>query len=145
MAAPDPATQKQRPGFQKGQSGNPAGRVSGSRNKVLMALDAIGGDAAAEVLQAAVMAAKGGDMRAAELLLSRVWPARNGRPVALPDLPSMTTASDLVAALGTVAQAVAAGTITPDEGQAVAAILDAQRRAIEVADLAARIERLEAR
>ena len=88
MSEPDPAGPQQTPGrFRKGQSGNPKGRAAGSRNRVLVALDAIGAEGAeALVLRKTVEAAQGGDMRAAELLLSRVWPARKGRPVALPGL-----------------------------------------------------------
>lgn len=134
--------QRGRP-FAPGQSGNPAGRPKGARHAALVALDAIGAENATDVLRKVIEAAKGGDMRAAEILLGRLWPAAKGRLVAL-DLPPMEHAADLPRALGAVAAAVAAGTITPDEGQAVAAVLDAQRRAIETADLAARIAALEA-
>ncbi len=46
---------------------------------------------------------------------------------------------------GPVAEAVAAGEITPDEGQAVAAVLETQRRAIETSQLEQRLAALEAR
>ena len=42
-----------------------------------------------------------------------------------------------------VADAVGAGDITPDEGQAVASILEAKRKAIETVDLEARLSALE--
>jgi hypothetical protein len=135
--------QRGRP-FERGQSGNPSGRAKGSRNRVLVALDKIGADAAAEVLKATVTTAKGGDLGAASLILSRVWPARKGRPVVL-DLPAMTCAADLPAVLGAVAQAVAGGELTPEEGQALAGVLECQRRAIETADLAERLAALEAK
>jgi hypothetical protein len=129
--------------FPKGHSGNPQGKPRGARNRVLAALDQIGDEAAKDVLQAAVTAARGGDLRAAELILARVWPARKDRPVML-DLPAMRTAGDLAAALGAVAGAVASGTIAPAEGQAVAAVLESQRRAIETVELERRIAALEA-
>ena len=93
-------------------------------------------------MQAVVTAAVAGDMRAAEILLRRLWPERKGRPLAV-DLPPIAGAADLPAAVGAVVQSVAAGDLTPEEGQAIAAILETQRRAIETADLAARIEALE--
>lgn len=96
------------------------------------------------MLRAVVTAAKGGDLRAAEILLRRIWPERKGRPVRLA-LPAMESAADLASALGVVAGAVGAGELSPEEGQAVAAILDAQRRALETADLEQRVAALEMR
>lgn len=130
--------------WQPGQSGNPAGRPKGARHVALVALDAIGAAGAETVLQAVVRAAEGGDMRAADILLRRLWPERKGCPVAL-DLPPMQTATDLAEGLGAVAAAVAGGEISPEEGQAVAAVLEAQRRAIETADLERRITLLESK
>lgn len=129
--------------WKPGQSGNPAGKPKGARNHVLMALDKLGGEAAQAVLEKAVESAKGGDARAAELILSRVWPARKGRPVAL-TLPPVLTAADLPAALAAVVEALAAGDVTTEEAAAVAAVLDLQRKAIETADLERRLAALEA-
>lgn len=140
---PANSDQKQNNRWRPGQSGNPAGKPQGTRNAVLRALDAIGEKGAQAALQAVVAAAGAGDLRAAEVLLSRVWPARRGRPVELPDLPALKSAADLPAALGTVARAVAAGEVTPEEAQAVAAVLEGQRRAIETAELEGRISALE--
>ena len=38
------------------------------------------------ILRKTIAAAKKGDMRAAELVLARIWPVRKGRPVALDDV-----------------------------------------------------------
>jgi hypothetical protein len=130
--------------WQRGQSGNPSGKPKGARHVALIALDAIGAAGAHGVLTAVVTAAKGGDMRAADILLRRLWPERKGRPVEF-DMPPMRTAADIVSALGSVAGAVAAGDLSPEEGQAVAAILEAQRRAVETTDLETRIATLEAK
>ena len=67
---------------------------------------------------------------------------RRGRPVTL-DLPALTNAADLAAALGSVVNAVASGELSPEEGQAVAAILEGQRRALETVDLEQRLSALE--
>ena len=136
--APDP----KKPGlFEPGGPGGP-GRPQGSRNKATLALDQIADDAGKAILEIIVEAAKGGDMRAAELVMQRIWPARKSRPIAL-TLPAIQSASDVVAAVGAVADAVGAGDITPDEGQAVASILEAKRKAIETVDLEARLSALE--
>lgn len=129
--------------FRPGQSGNPAGRPAGSRNRVLAALDAVGEEAATAILQAAIGRAKDGDMQAAALILGRVWPARKGRAVAVP-LPTVTRATDLPAALGAVVDAMGRGEISAEEAAAMAAVLEGQRRAIETADLEARLAAVEA-
>ena len=141
-AKPETTSPKQSNRWQRGQSGNPSGRPKGARHAALVALDAIGEAAAGEVMQAVVDAAKAGDVRAAEILLRRLWPERKGRPLIV-ELPSIAGAADLPAAVGAVVQAVAAGDLTTEEGQAIAAILETQRRVIETADLSARIEALE--
>ena len=135
--------QRGRP-FEPGQSGNPSGRPRGTRHKALLALDAIGEEAAKEVLEAVVSAAKGGDMRAAEILLRRLWPERKGRVVEF-DLPPIAGASDAVKAVAAIVDAVAAGQLTPEEAQAVASVVEIQRKKIETAELAERIAALEAR
>jgi hypothetical protein len=60
------------------------------------------------------------------------------------DLPPISASGDLVTALAAIVQAAAGGRITPDEGQAVAAILEMQRRATETTTLTAGIEAIEA-
>lgn len=128
--------------FKPGQSGNPAGRPKGSRNRATVILDALAEADAAAVLAKVTDAAKAGDLRAAEILLARVWPVRKGRPVALA-IPTVATAADVLAALGSIADAVAAGDLTPDEGQAVAAVIEMKRRAIETIELERRVTTLE--
>ena len=141
MAASKKAGKTRGRPFEPGNPGGP-GRPVGSRNKATLALDQIADDAGKAILEKMVEAAKDGDLRAADLVLSRIWPARKGRPISL-ELPKIDTAADLVAGLGRVADAVAAGDITPDEGQAVSAVLETKRRAIETLELETRITALE--
>jgi len=127
--------------FQPGNPGGP-GRPTGSRNKATVMLDQLAEGEGAEVLRSVLTGAKGGDMAAARIILDRVWPARKSRPVSLV-LPEIRTAADVVAALGAVADAVGAGEIAPDEGAAVASILETKRKAIETVELETRVANLE--
>ena len=127
--------------FVAGGPGGP-GRPRGSRHRALAALDAIGEAGAAEVLQAVLKAAKGGDMRAASILLDRIWPARKGRAVEVA-LPPVAGAADLVPALAAVVAAMGRGEVTPEEAKAIAGVLEAQRKAVETAELEARVAALE--
>jgi hypothetical protein len=128
--------------FPKGQSGNPKGRPPGTRNAALVALDAIGEENAKDILQAAVTAAKAGDIRAADTILSRIWPARKGRPIVL-SLPAITNAAGVMQALARITEAASSGEITTDEAQAFAALVQGQRKAIETHELEQRIAALE--
>lgn len=122
--------------------GNP-GRKPGMRHAALAALDAIGQEGAEAVMRSVVRAAMEGDMRAADILLRRLWPERKGRAVPF-DLSRLETAADVVRAAGDIAHAVATGQLTPEEGQAVAAVIETHRRALETVELEGRISRLEA-
>jgi hypothetical protein len=137
MASDKPAN------FQPGNPGGP-GRPAGSRNKATLLLDKLADDDAEDVLRKQIELAKAGDQRAAELILSRVWPVRKSRTVAL-DIHPIAVSTDVVAALGAVATAMSMGEITPDEAAAMASVLEMKRRAIETISLEKRIESLEVR
>jgi len=128
--------------FEKGNRANPNGRPAGSRNKATVMLDRLAEADAKAILQGQIDKAKQGDAAAAQMILSRIWPVRKGRPVAL-DLPAMESAADVVKALSVVAAEMASGNITPEEAQAVAAVLEGKRRAVETVALEARIAALE--
>jgi hypothetical protein len=127
--------------FAPGNPGGP-GRPRGARHAALAALDAIGAEAAEDVLRAVVDSARGGDLRAAEVLLRRLWPERKGRPIEVA-LPPVASAADLVPALAAVVAAMGRGELTPEEAQAMCAVLETQRKAIETAELEARVAALE--
>lgn len=127
--------------FQPGNPGGP-GRPAGSRNKATLLLDELADGDAEDILRKQIEKAKEGDQRSAEFILGRAWPARRGRPVTI-ELPKIETAGDIVKALGAVADSVATGDLSPEEGEAVASILDAKRKAIETTDVLSRIEALE--
>jgi hypothetical protein len=105
----------------------------------------VGVDGAGEsILNAMVEAAKNGDLRAADLVLQRIWPVRKGRPLSLSlPLPKVETAKDVVKALGVVADLVSEGEITPDEAAALGTLFESRRKAIETCELESRIAALE--
>jgi hypothetical protein len=141
----DQTTRKQRgPGrpFKPGVSGNPSGRPRGSRNKTTVMLEKLLADDAEAVARSVIAAARAGDMSAARIVLDRLCPVRRDQPIEI-DLPSITGASDALAAMGVVLDAVAEGSLTPSEGEAVTSLLGSYLSAIEINDLEARISRLE--
>src|SRR3954451_17723125 len=79
-------------------NGHGRGRPSGSRNKASIALDKMLAEDGADVVQAVLAAARGGDMQAARLVLDRIVPIRKGRSIQL-DLPAIENVADVLAAL----------------------------------------------
>lgn len=61
------------------------------------------------------------------------------------NLPPIVAPADAVNAVAAIVNAVATGELTPEEAQAVAGVVEIQRRAIETQDLADRFAALEER
>jgi hypothetical protein len=122
--------------------GNP-GRPQGARNKLtVLAERLLAGDLEAIVTKI-VDKAKAGDMVAGKLILDRVLPVPKGRALAFP-LPCVTDAQSAMRAFGAVLAAMASGQVTPDEGEAIGKLLANHLRAIDSADIEARLAKLEA-
>jgi hypothetical protein len=93
--------------YEKGRSGNPAGRQTGSRNKVTLGAAAFLAGESEAVTRRAVELALAGDPTAMRLCLERILPPCRERTVkfALPPL---------------VTSALASGAITPGEAERIA-------------------------
>ena len=128
--------------FEKGVSGNPAGRPAGSRNNATLACEALLGGQAEALTQKAVDMALAGDTVALKLCLERIYPARRDRPVtfALPPISSPRDAADIAAA---IAEAVAAGHVTPSEAAEFGKVIEIYIKAYQTAELDDRIAGVE--
>ena len=130
--------------FKAGQSGNPAGRPKGARNKTTLAIESLLDGEAEELTRKVISKAKEGDMTALKLCLDRLAPIRKGRPIDI-SLPKVTNAADLAKAGAQVTQHLADGIMTPEEAQAVMATLDSALKLFEAGELEERIAALEER
>src|SRR4029077_19494962 len=129
--------QRGRP-FQKGQSGNPAGRPRGSRNATTVAMEMLLDGQAEALTQKAIDLALAGDMAALRLCLDRILPPRKDSPVAF-DLPEMKTLNDAVPAMGALVKAVGQGDLTPTEAAELTKMVQAFAKIIETAELEERV------
>ncbi|MBU0966927.1 MAG: hypothetical protein KKA54_11185 [Proteobacteria bacterium] len=128
--------------FKPGQSGNPAGKPAGAKNRAtLAALELLEGEASA-LTRKAIDAALGGDMAALRLCLDRIVPPAKDRPVSI-KFPAITSATDLPKITAALLAAVGAGEIGPTEATTLAKLVEVHRGALEVADITERIKRLE--
>ena len=113
---------KQAGGFQKGQSGNPAGRPAGSRNSATLACEALLEGQAEALTQKAVDMALAGDTVALKICIDRIFPPRKDRPVTFP-LPPINTARDAADVMSSVMNAVAAGQLTPADASELSKVV----------------------
>jgi hypothetical protein len=116
--------------FEKGRSGNPAGRRPGSRNKATLAAAALLAGEAEALTRKAVELALAGDPTAMRLCIERLLPPCRERAVKF-TLPPIESVSDISAAMRAVTAALARGHITPGEAATIAAVVETFARAIE--------------
>lgn len=126
----------------KGESGNPAGKLRGARNKATMMVFGLMEQGAEEITRAVVEAARGGDLSAARLVLERLAPPARERPIAI-DLPNTDTAEGIDQAQQAIIAAVGSGELLPGEGNVLAGLVEARRKALETIELEQRVTALE--
>src|SRR5262249_58459616 len=87
--------------FHKGESGNPAGRRRGSRNRTTILMQSLLEDDGEALARKAIELAKGGDLAALRMCMDRLVPARKHEPIAV-DLPRLDTAADTATPASTI-------------------------------------------
>ena len=119
-----------------------SGRRKASKNRSTVLASALLDGEQEALLRKAIEEAKAGNIPMLKFLLSRVLPRDRQLKI---ELPRMAFADDAVEALGTVTQQLAEGTISATEAAALATLINAYSRTIEVADVVARLNVLEAK
>jgi hypothetical protein len=119
--------------FQPGQSGNPAGRPRGARNKTTVLLEQLLEGNAEPIVGRLIAQAKEGNPNALGLLIPALLPKRKDAPIEL-DLSPLEEASDAPGAIAAIITAVCAGEITPTEGTSLTRMVEAYVRAKQRTD-----------
>jgi hypothetical protein len=128
--------------FQKGQSGNPAGRPRGSRNKASLRAQEMIEERAEEFVNKLLSLAIGGNIGALRLCLDRLVPARTNEPL-LCEMPRVAKPADAVTAIGGLASAAIAGDVTADEAAKLANVVSLYVKALDAYEFEGRIAELE--
>ena len=124
--------------FTKGFSGNPAGRPRGIKDKRHYYAESIE-SMIPQVLESIYQKALAGDMTAARMLLDRSLPSKRPEQECVEIQHSGNIASDAQ----NVLKSVLDGEVSPDVGASLLSSMTSVLKAIEVEDLAKRIEALE--
>ena len=124
--------------FTKGVSGNPAGRPKGIKDKRHRYSEAID-SMIPQVLDSVFQKAIAGDMTAAKMLLDRTLP--NKRPEQ--ERVEISHTGNIATDAQNVLRRVLGGEVSPDVGASLLSAMTSVLKAIEVEDLAKRIEALE--
>ena len=140
---PENADKMQGTKFVPGQSGNPAGKAKGTRNKTTLAIEALLEGEADAITRKAIEMAKAGDGPALRMCLDRLAPPRKDSPVCF-DLPPIKSVADAVKASSALLSAVAGGDVTPDEAARIMSLLTSHKVLVETGEFERRLEILEA-
>lgn len=127
--------------FRKGQSGNPAGRAVGSRNRATIIAEQLLDCEVRALTRKVLEMVLSGDAVAMRLCLDRIIGPRRERPLRF-TLPPIETAADLHAAMAAITAAVARGEITSGEAWELSQTVDTFIRAIDAADFERRLQKL---
>jgi hypothetical protein len=130
--------------FLPGQSGNPAGRPRGARNKKTIALEALLDGESEALMQKMIGMAKVGDDLAMRLCMERMLAPQRERPVPL-HLPRIESEADARRASAEVIAALGEGEITPKEAEHLMRAIAGAAVIMQSSEIAARLQRIEQR
>jgi len=128
--------------FQKGVSGNPRGKPTGSRNTATVLAEKLIEGEAEEITRATIQLALKGDPTALRLVFERLVPLRKGRSIRFKSPPIKST-HDAVQALASILDGLSKGELTSCEAADAAGVIEIYRRTVETNEFEARLAALE--
>ena len=128
--------------FQKGQSGNPAGRPRGSFSPTAMLAEQMLTGDAEGIIRKTIDKAKDGNGAALRICWERIAPLPKKEPVGC-DLPPLLEVSDAASFVAALITAVACGDLVAREGSEIAKLADTYLRTVETTDFEVRLIKLE--
>lgn len=129
--------------WQPGESGNPKGKVIGTRNISTRFAQALLDHNLEDLVQTTIDRALNGDPMALKLCVERILAPQRQTRVSFV-LPPLKTAADAAAALAAIAAATADGELAPAEARDLTGTVDAFVHALEAQEFERRLTELEA-
>ncbi len=128
--------------FKKGQSGNPAGSPTGSRNRITLNAEALLQGEEQVLTRRLIQQAMNGNFPALKLCIERLVPVRKDVPVKI-TLPAVKKVADAGLLTETILSNISQGNITPVQGELLSRVIDKHIKTLQVTDLEARLVELE--
>ncbi|HEX4113594.1 MAG TPA: DUF5681 domain-containing protein [Stellaceae bacterium] len=130
--------------FERGQSGNPAGRLLGSRNHATMFAQALLDNDLEILMKQTIDRALKGDPLALKLCIERILAPQRQAKVRI-ELPPLKNAEDATRAFAAIAAAVAEGELAPGEARDLSLVPHGFLRALDAHDFEQRLTALESK
>lgn len=129
------------------QTGNTMGqgRPVGSRNSVTVAAENLIQGEGEALSRKLIKLALAGNVACLKVAIERLVPVCKSKPVNLPDMPSITSIADASSLTAYILDAVAAGKVSPVEGEIISRSCERHIKALEFRDLEQRLTDLENR
>jgi hypothetical protein len=128
--------------FKKGQSGNPGGKLKGTRNAATLAAEALLDGESAALTRKLIAMARKDNMAAMRLVIERILPPRRERPMQF-ELPPLKTAEDAMAALARIAEGVGQGALSDSEARTLVGLVHTFLEGLEQVENQSRLAALE--
>src|SRR5262245_15763900 len=128
--AENPAPKQRGRPFPAGVSGNPRGKLPGTRNRITRLAEALMDDSAEEIVQMAIKKALKGSDANIELIVDRLVAPRRSRPITV-KLPEIKSSADVVYALAAINEALYRGEIDGEQLDSLTRYLSAAGEAID--------------
>ena len=143
MSAESTAPKQRGRPFPKGQSGNPKGRPTGTRNAGTVIAEQLLDGEAEEIIRKVIKKAKEGDVTCLRLCVDRLVPPRRDRPIQF-TIPALNSTDDASKAMAAITAAAASGELTPSEAAELSGVIATYVKAIEANEFEKRLRALEA-
>ncbi len=142
MKTPENSGRNQAGRWEKGFSGNKAGKPKGTRHRATRATEKLLDGEAEKLTRKAVELALDGDVTALRLCLDRICPPRKDRPVDF-RLPQLATPGDAAEAMAALVDGIASGELTPGEARELGRLIESFTKTLEAQELGDRVTALE--
>ena len=130
--------------WKPGQSGNPAGRPLGSRNKASIAVESLFLNEQERLSRKCIKLALKGNMQALKLCIERICPVRKDTPIRV-QLPRVQSVEDATKLTTSLIDKVTSGELTPSQGELLSRMIEKHIKVLQLNDLEARLQQLEER